>query len=323
MVYRIGLLGASRIAPPAVIVPARTNDDFEVTVVGARDRAKAEAYAAEHSVPQVCDGYEALVTHPDVDVVYNALPPSGHLPWTVAALKAGKAVLCEKPFCMDAGEARDMVRAAEESGQLLMEAAHYRYHSVMQHAVEQMRAGAFGRIVSVEAEFNVPIRKNADELRWRRDLGGGGLMDLGFYPIHCLRSLTGLEPTVVSAEGVFEDGVDSKMAAQLKFGDADGRIHCTMTAEGFTATARVQGERGGLEIVNFVAPQMGCRYTTTVDGQATRHDVHGLSSYAEQLAWLGQALRGEKPVLTGGADSIANMAAIDAIYAAAGRPAWP
>ncbi len=323
MVYRIGLLGASRIAPPAVIVPARTNPDFEITVVGARDRAKAEAYAAEHGVQHVCDGYEALVTHPDVDVVYNALPPSGHLPWTIAALEAGKAVLCEKPFCMDAGEARTMVAAAERTGSLLMEAAHYRYHNVMHHAVEQVCSGAFGRLVSVEAEFNVPIRRSADELRWRRDLGGGGLMDLGFYPIHCLRSLTGAEPAVISAEGVFEDGVDSKMAARLSFDGVPGAVHCTMTAEGFTATARIQGERGGLEIVNFVAPQMGCRYSTTLDGVTTRHDVQGLSSYAEQMAWLGAALRGEKPVLTGGADSIANMSVIDAIYAAAGRPTWP
>jgi predicted dehydrogenase len=193
----------------------------------------------------------------------------------------------------------------------------------MRTAERMMREGAFGRITKAEAEFNVPIRRTPHELRWRRDLGGGGLMDLGFYPLHCLRTLMGSEPTVVSAKGVFEDGVDSDMEATLAFGDTPARLHCTMTSEGFTATARIEGERGSLEIVNFVAPQMGCRFTTAVDGQATRHEITGPSTYAAQMIHLGEVLDGKTRLLTGGADSVANMAAIDAIYAAAGRPAWP
>jgi predicted dehydrogenase len=324
MVFRIGLLGASRIAPPAVITPARDNPDFEVTVVAARDPARASAYAAEHGIPQVAADYAALVTHPDVDVVYNALPPVGHLEWTLLALANGKAVLCEKPFAMNAAEARAMVDAAAAADRPLLEAAHYRFHEVNRRAEAMLRAGALGGITRAEAEFNVPIARTPDELRWRGALGGGGLMDLGFYPIHALRTLIGVEPTVISATGTFEaDGVDSTIEAQVRFGDAPARIACSMVATTPSARLAIEGERGRLEILNFVGPQMGCRFTTVIDGVETRQPVDGPTTYQAQLIHLAQVLRGETAPLTGGEDAVSNMAVIDAIYAAAGRPARP
>ena len=88
MTLRIGILGAAKIAPPAVIAPARDNPDFVISAVGARDPERAKAYAADHGIAHVAKDYDALVRHAEVDVVYNALPPSGHLEWTVAALEA-------------------------------------------------------------------------------------------------------------------------------------------------------------------------------------------------------------------------------------------
>jgi predicted dehydrogenase len=321
MVWRIGLLGASRIARGAVIAPAKTNPDFEVVAVGARDAGRARAYADEHGIAHVSGSYEELVRRDDVDVVYNALPPSGHLEWSVAALEAGKAVLCEKPFAMDAGQSQTMVDAAVRTGGLLMEAFHYRYHVVMRRAEALLRGGALGRITRAEAEFKGTIPRTPDELRWRRDLGGGGLMDLGCYPVHALRTLVGAEPRVVSAAGTFEDGVDVEMEAQFEFpGGVPGRIACAMNAPTFVAGLTVEGERGRIEIVNYLAPQMGCRFTTTIDGQETAEPTEGPTTYQAQLIHLGEVLAGKTRLLTGGADAVANMAAIDAIYAAAGRP---
>jgi predicted dehydrogenase len=319
--FRIGLLGASKIARGAVIAPAKTNADFEVVAVGARDGTRARAYAETHGIAHVAGSYAELVRRDDVDVVYNALPPAGHAEWTIAALEAGKAVLCEKPFAMNAGEARAMTEAAASTGGLLVEAFHYRFHTVMRQAEALMREGALGRVSRATAEFKGAIPRSPDELRWRADLGGGGLMDLGCYPLHALRTLIGAEPTVESATGQFEDGVDVDMAARLSFsGRIEAEMSCGMVAPGFSASLAVEGERGRLDIVNYLAPQMGCRFTTTIDGETVTRPTDGPTTYEAQLIHLARLLRGETAQLTGGADAVGNMAAIDAIYAAAGRP---
>jgi predicted dehydrogenase len=315
---RIGLLGASRIAPTAVIKPARENPDFVVTAVAARDVGRARAYAAEHGIAGVEPDYATLVRREDVDLVYNALPPAAHKDWTVAALEAGKAVLCEKPFAMDAAEARTMVGAAE--GGLLIEAFHYRFHNVMRAAIALAREGALGELRSAAAIFEAPIPRTPGELRWLADQGGGALMDLGTYTVHALRSVVGTEPRVAAAEAVFEDGVDTAMRAGLEFAHGvEGELACSMSAAAPKATLNVIGSRGSLEIVNFLAPQLGCRFTTTIDGETRAHGVEGPSTYAAQLAHVQEVMAGAVQPLTGGADAIANMAAIDAIYAAAGR----
>jgi len=319
---RIGLLGASKIARGAVIAPARADGRFVISAVAARDPARARAYADEHGVAAVADDYAALVRRDDVDVVYNALPPAGHAQWTIAALEAGKPVLCETPFARDAGEARAMVAAAQAANLPLLEAFHYRFHNVMLRAEALLRSGALGALTGGGAEFHVAIAKTPGELRWSAEQGGGGLMDLGCYPVHALRTLFGAEPTIASATAVFEDGVDSDMSAELVFpGGATARIACSMTAPRFSAWLRLDGEKGRMDIVNFLAPQMGCRFTTTVRGETTEHPVDGPTTYAAQLTHLHAVLTGETAPLTGGADAIGNMTTIDAIYAAAGRPA--
>jgi predicted dehydrogenase len=322
MVWRIGLLGASKIARGAVIAPARTNPDFDVVAVGARDGARARAYADEHGVAHACGSYAELVARGDIDVVYNALPPAGHAEWTIAALEAGKAVLCEKPFAMDAGQAQRMVDAAARTGGTLMEAFHYRFHNVIRRAEALLRDGALGPLRCATAEFKGTIARTPGELRWRRDLGGGGLMDLGCYPVHALRTLIGEAPRVVGAQGRFEDGVDVELSASLAFpGGVTAEMACAMVSPTFSAPLRIEGERGVLEIINYLAPQMGCRFTTTIDGETVSHPTDGPATYEAQLIHLAEVLSGKTAPLTGGADAVANMTAIDAIYAAAGRPA--
>jgi predicted dehydrogenase len=319
--HRIGLLGASKIARGAVIAAAKNNPDFEVVAVGARDPARARAYADEHGIAHVAGSYAELVRRDDVDVVYNALPPVGHAEWTIAALEAGKAVLCEKPFAMNAAEARAMTDAATRTGKLLMEAFHYRFHNVIRRAEALLRGGALGRLTRASAEFKGTIARSPDELRWRRDLGGGGLMDLGCYPTHALRTLVGEEPRVVEAEGRFEDGVDVELSARLVFpGGVEASLACAMVAPGFSAPLKIEGERGSLEIVNYLAPQMGCRFSTTIDGGTETQPTDGPTTYEAQLIHLAEVLAGKTAPLTGGVDAVGNMTAIDAIYAAAGRP---
>jgi predicted dehydrogenase len=316
---RIGILGAARIAPNAVIGPARANRDFAVVAVAARDGAKAKAYAAEHGIAHVAASYRDLIARDDVDLVYNALPPSAHGEWSIAALEAGKPVLCEKPFTRNAAEARLLVAAAEASGKPLIEAFHNRFHAVMRRAHEITASGELGAIVTAEAVFDAPIEDHPGELRWSRELGGGALMDLGTYCVHAIRTNLREEPRVESARAEIRHGVDASMESVCAFaGGARARIACSMIPRRFGARFAVTGTRGGFEIQNFIAPQMGCRFIVTVDGKTRQEPTAGPATYDAQLAHVGDVLlRGARP-LTGGADSIAQMAAIDAIYEAAG-----
>jgi predicted dehydrogenase len=318
MTIRIGILGAAKIAPPVVINTARENPDFEVVAVAARDPERAKAYAAEHKIPQVAKDYDALVRHDDVDLVYNALPPAGHARWTIAALEAGKHVLCEKPFAMNAAQVKRMNAAAAKARGKLVEAFHYRHHNVMKHAVEIARSGELGKFVRVDADFSVPIPYREGELRWTRQQGGGALMDLGCYPSHALRSVMGSEPSVLKASCAMEHDVDVTTKADLDFAGVPATLACSMKPERFGANLKLVGEKGTMEIVNYLAPQMGCRFTVTVGGTERKESTAGDATYVAQLRELGDVLlRGKQQLITN-ADSFGNMTMIDAIYDAAG-----
>lgn len=316
---RVGILGAAKIAPAAVITPAKDNPDFTVVAVAARDHGRAEAYAKEHGIPNVAADYEALVTHPEVDLVYNPLPPAAHVRWTVAALEAGKPVLCEKPFSLHESDAREMVAAAERAKLPLIEAFHYRYHAVMRRAVEIARSGELGKLREAEAMFQFPFPYADGELRWSAPVGGGALMDMGCYPLHALRSVIGSEPEIVSASCDIQHGVDAATRAELLFaGGVRAKMACSMIPESFGAFLRLTGENGTLDIVNFLAPQYGFSFKVTAGGKTREEKPEGPSTYAAQLIAVADVLRKGATPLTGGADAIANMAAIDRIYAKAG-----
>jgi predicted dehydrogenase len=159
MTLRIGLLGASRIAPKAIIAPARARMDTQITAVAARDLGRAQAYAHTHQIPAAVAGYAALIDRDDVDLIYCALPPAGHIAPCLAALKAGKALLIEKPFAMTADEARQIAAAAEEAGRPALEAFHYRFHAMFLRALELVREGRLGRLIRAEGWFDAEIHR--------------------------------------------------------------------------------------------------------------------------------------------------------------------
>src|SRR5204863_5015745 len=153
---RIGCLGAARIAPAALIKPACTSEEVDATAIAARDAGRARVFAAKHSVPVVHDSYDALLADPDVDAIYNPLPNGLHALWTIRALEAGKHVLCEKPFTANAAEAERVRDAAEASGLVVMEAFHWRYHSLAARMLEVVRSGELGDVRHVETWMCFP-----------------------------------------------------------------------------------------------------------------------------------------------------------------------
>jgi predicted dehydrogenase len=317
---RIGILGAARIAPSAVIKPARNIGEAVVGAVAARDRSRADAFATKHGIPKVHDSYSSLLADPEIDAIYNPLPNGLHAEWTIAALEAGKHVLCEKPFTANATEAEAVAAVAERTGFVVMEAFHYRYHPLAQRMREVVDSGELGTIRRVETALCFPLPKFSD-IRYQYDLAGGATMDVGTYTVHMARLLGREEPDVVSAEAKLRTPeVDRAMRAELSFPSGHtGRITCSMWSKWIIQTyARVIGDRGELHVINPTSPQLWHRIRVKSDGHTRTEKSSRRPTYEFQLeAFCAAVLRGE-PILTPPADSIANMRVLDAIYTAAG-----
>jgi predicted dehydrogenase len=319
---RIGILGAAGIAPQAIIEPVRRRDDVVIHAVASRRPGVAAEYAKKHKIAIAYDGYDTLLADPEIELVYNCLPPSEHARWSIAALESGKHVLCEKPFAMNAGEAREMVATAQQTGKQLIEAFHDRHHPVFLYLMDLKAKGRLGKIKSVKAEFSVTIPFDPKSIRHDPAAGGGALMDLGCYPVHWVRSLLGEEPdVVVAATGTrTELGVDERITATLQFpGGALADVTCGM-AKGtpFKALLAIDCEFGNVEVENPVLAHRGHSIRERLNGAFRHFTLAGGSTFDFQLAALLNVLAGKARPLTGGADAIGNMETIDAIYAKAG-----
>ncbi|KAJ5560224.1 hypothetical protein N7513_002623 [Penicillium frequentans] len=225
---RFGLLGASNIAPVALIAPATSNSEVIIAAVAARDRDRAEKYAKKHNIPIVHSTYEDLLDDPSIDAIYIALPDSTHYEWALRSLAAKKHVLLEKPSCSNATEARALFThplATKPGAPVLLEAFHYRFHPAWQTFLDLIhKAPQAGKIKSVSAEQYFPkYAFGATDIRWQYELSGGCMMDFGTYPMNLLRQVLREEPTeeTLSAEGrrvsfpglPFKEQVDEAMRA--------------------------------------------------------------------------------------------------------------
>jgi predicted dehydrogenase len=264
------------------------------------------------------------VADPSLDAVYVPLPNGLHGRWTVAALEAGKHVLCEKPFTADAAEARDVAATAEGTGLVVMEAFHYRYHPLARRMLDIVQGGELGAVRAIETSMCFPLPRFSD-IRYDFGLAGGALMDAGCYAVHCLRLLAGGEPRVVSATAATlrrDRRIDRAMTARFTLpGGGTGRIRASMWSRAVLGIrARVVGERGTLSVVNYAAPHLWSHFTVTVDGERRRERFGGDATYTHQLRAFAAAVDGEPTNLTPPADSLATMSLIDDVYTAAGLP---
>jgi predicted dehydrogenase len=322
MALRIGVLGAARIVPTALVVPARSVPEVEIAAVAARDPERARAFASRHRIPRAVASYEALVDDPDIDAVYVPLPNALHCTWTLRALAAGKHVLCEKPLASNAAEAQEMAAAAARSRRVLMEAFHWRYHPLAARMVEIVAGGALGRVQRIETSMCVPLPLPGN-IRYVYALGGGATMDTGSYAIHMLRHLAGAEPQVTRAEARLSSAaVDRCMDADFAFVDGrTGRMRCSIfSARLLDISARVVGDGGEMTVLNPVAPQYYHRLVVRTARGKRAERVEGRPTYEHQLRAFAAAVTTGGPVMTSAQDAIANMRVIDAVYQAAGLP---
>jgi predicted dehydrogenase len=244
---RWGIIGtggiAARFAADIGLLP-----DAEVTAIGSRSEAGAEAFGEEHGIKRRHGSYAELVADPEVDAVYVATPHPFHAEHALLVIEAGKPVLVEKPFAMDAGEARQIADAARAAGVFCMEAMWTRFLPHMARLRELLAEGALGEIVALSADQGMRFEPDPKHRLFAPELGGGALLDLGIYPFSFASMVLGPPETVRAvATGAFT-GVDQTTSAVLTYAQgAHAVLVCTMAA-GFPMRAWVAGTQGRIEI---------------------------------------------------------------------------
>jgi predicted dehydrogenase len=325
---RIGILGAARIAELAIVKPAHLTGT-RLVAVAARSAERAEAFATKHGVERVAPSYADLLADPEIEAVYNPLPNALHAPWNLRAIEAGKHVLSEKPFAVNANEAAEVRDAARRAGVVVANGFHYVYHPVMRALHELLASNKLGDLVRVDTVVAMPD-PDADDPRWSLALAGGAMMDLGCYGLHAQRILApwgGGEPSLVAAragERAGAQGVDEWLDADLVFpSGAIGSARCHMAADRWEMTCKIVGSRGEATAMNFVQSHLDDRVViSTPDGSRTEH-LGTRSSYTYQLEAFIAAVRNGVPMPTDADDAVATMQLIDQSYRAAGLPLRP
>jgi predicted dehydrogenase len=328
---RWGILGTGNIARQFADGVARTARRSHLVAVGSRTVESARKFAQPREITSVHESYESLLSDPTVDAIYNSLPNSLHHEWTLKALRAGKHVLCEKPFAMNRAQADEMFDVARKTGRVLVEAFMYRSHPLTHAAIDSVRGGEIGDVRLIRTSFCYRTTKFQENVRFKPDLGGGGLMDVGCYCINFSRLFAGEEPDEVHASAHFhpETGVDDVVVATLRFpSGVVASFTCGMSVQADN-TAYICGTEGYIEIpVPWKPPPQQAAYTVArstppkMDLAAgipqrppreTRLVDANMELYALEADDFAAAVLDGKPPAVSAVDTLGNMAVLDEI----------
>jgi predicted dehydrogenase len=322
---KVGILGAGGIAERAMVEPSLTVEGVEVVAIGARDPERAQAFAERLGLPIFGD-YERILSHPDIDLIYLALPPIVHAQWATRAVQAGKHVLCEKPLSANEAGALSIAQAAEANRRRAFVGFHYRLHGFTKELLEVIGSGILGRVEKVDFNFSIPhFVVKPGNIRLNGDLAGGAVMDVGCYAVDLIRAAWG-EPRVVSAESILytdDARIDVQTDAVLELpGGVPVKIRSSFIGDDKGAMSlKVNGSEATLDATSVIVPQWGATLTvTSTDGEMLREAkaVEGENSYARQLGHLVEVLRNGSPSILDAHKAVGTMKIVDDIYRAAG-----
>ena len=324
-----GVLGAASIAVRKVIPGMQQSEYCEVAAIASRDLSKARSAAASLKIGKAYGSYEELLADPEIEAVYNPLPNHLHVPWSIKAMEAGKHVLCEKPIALNAAEAKTLMPVRDRAGVKIGEAFMVKTHPqwlLTKELILEGRIGDLRAIVGVFSYFN----RDAKNVRNKPEWGGGGLMDIGCYPITMSRFMYGAEPLRVS--GVLERdpefGTDRLASAILEFSGGHATFTCSTQMVPYQ---RMQflGTKGRIEIeIPFNAPPNKATRIFVDDGSDVgdagikTETIPACDQYTIQGDVFCKAILEDRDVPVPLEDAIANMAVIDAIFRAAESAKW-
>ncbi|ATN35843.1 NAD-binding protein [Rhizobium sp. ACO-34A] len=327
---RWGVLGAAGIAVKAVIPAIQTSRLGRVQAIASRSPEKAADVAAKFGIPRVHGSYEELLADPEIDAIYNPLPNHLHVPMTVAALKAGKPVLCEKPVALSADGALSLLDAQKASGLLVAEAFMVRHHPQWQRVRALVNEGRIGEVHVIQTIFSYFL-DDPQNVRNQAEIGGGGLYDVGCYAVNTARYIFGTEPqrAVALMDRDSRFGTDRLTSGLLAFPEGRQLAFTCSTQLALTQKVTILGTKGRIEIaIPFNAPADAGTVIAIDDGRdltgGGREEIviEPVDQYRLQADAFAHAVLTGEPVETGLDDAVANMKAIDALFRSARTGLW-
>ena len=322
MTFRWGILGAARIA--AALIPAIREAGGEVVMLGAREpgSARVQEFARQWQIERI--GSYQDVIDADLDAVYNPLPNHLHLPWSEAAMRAGKHMLTEKPLSLNATEARQLADVAAETGRVLQEAFAYRFAPQHLAVLEIVRSGELGEVTLYRGMLGFQMTNKGD-FRWNPEMGGGALYDVGCYPVNLARLLLG-EPQAVMAQarwtqaGPEQAGVDVALSGLLDYAQTDTALLVSIdcgfdwSPQGMLGRCLVVGTRGQLELENAYLSNV-TDFRLTVNGEV--RPVAPGNGYTQMVRHFQRVALGQEMALYPASDATGQAQVIDALLLSA------
>lgn len=326
---RWGILGTAKIAVAKVIPAMQRSPWCEITAIASREVGRAKEVAGKLNIPRAYGSYEDLLADVDVEVIYNPLPNHLHVPFTVKAAEAGKHVLCEKPIALSATDAKTLIEVRDRTGVRIQEAFMVRTHPQWLETRRLIREGAIGSLRSIVGYFSY-FNTDPNNIRNQIEFGGGGLMDIGCYPITISRFMYDAEPRRVLGliERDTQNGTDTLTTAVLDFTEGHSTFTCSTRLAPYQRMIFV-GTKARLEVlIPFNAPNDRPLKILFDDGS----DLTGASAetielpvcdqYEIQGSLFSQTLREnhEQPIPL--EDAVNNMSVIDAVFRSATTGQW-
>ncbi len=317
---RWGILSTARIAETAFIPALRQTQRGQLVAVASRSQASADAFAQKHEIPHAFASYEAMLASDEIDAVYNPLPNTLHAEWTIAAAKHGKHIFCEKPLAMSPAEAQGMIDACQKAGVLLTEAFVFLSHPQTLKLRQLLDDGVIGNLLQLQARLTFHLDRPTDNIRLNKELGGGGLLDAGGYPITFARFAFGTEPVAVQAAVHMDPdyGVDSRVALLLTFpGDGFATLQTGVDAIG-GPSAVLMGDKGYIEIPQPYHPKGESHFIVHTAGGAETITVNtGQMPFTAAIEQFHDCLLDGAQLLVPPSNAIGTLRVIDAIFESA------
>jgi predicted dehydrogenase len=305
------------------VIPAMlTSPEVEVRAIASRDGARAQRAAKQLGIATAYDSYERLLADPAIEAIYNPLPNYLHVPLTLAAAKAGKHVLCEKPLALDAREAAKLRKAPKKI--LIAEAFMVRHNPQWIEARERVRKGEIGTPRAIQVFFSY-VNVDPANVRNIRKIGGGGLLDIGCYPITGSRFIFGAEPkrviALIDRDPKFK--TDRTASAIADFGQGRQLTFTVSTQSAPHQRVNIVGTEGRIEIdIPFNAPPDKPNRYTVYGAKTKVIDLPVADQYRLQAEAFGRAIRGKEKLAWGVEDAIRNMKILDALFRSEKSKRW-